>query len=172
MLSHRAKGINKFTKVNVAGAFKQPTQNEFLRLAALLSTGSRAATARLLYSTRNGVTCRCVNPVRAAFWRARNLVQHLADVRGVYLVGSSKRGCYKFGYNNSLRNGIGSHGFYPFKLDVIMWREIEDNKPLSEQLRAKFSAKSCRVDDTPGEWFKLSAADLEILKTEFQFISD
>jgi hypothetical protein len=102
----------------------------------------------------------------------RDLVQQLADVRGVYLVGSSKRGCYKFGYNNSLRNGIGSHGFYPFKLNVIMWREIEDNKPLSEQLRARFSTKSCRVDDTPGEWFNLNAADLEILKTEFQFISD
>jgi hypothetical protein len=84
----------------------------------------------------------------------RDLVQQLADVRGVYLVGSSKR------------------GFYPFKLNVIMWREIEDNKPLSEQLRARFSTKSCRVDDTPGEWFNLNAADLEILKTEFQFISD
>lgn len=104
----------------------------------------------------------------------RDLVRHLADVCGVYLVGSSSLGCYKIGYGASLCAVIGSHGFYPFKLDAIMWRETETDgsRELAEQLRAQFRAKSCRIENTSGEWFKLNDADLETLRTTFQFVSD
>ncbi len=101
----------------------------------------------------------------------RDQVRHLANCCGAYLVGSSALGCYKFGYGASLRNGIGSH-VYPFKLDVILWCETDEGKQLAEQLHVLFQAKICRVDDTPGEWFKLSDEDLETLRTKFQFISD
>jgi len=56
MVSYPAKGINKFTFVNLAVALQQP-DGGIVSLAALLSTGSRTATARLLCSTRSGVTC-------------------------------------------------------------------------------------------------------------------
>jgi hypothetical protein len=102
----------------------------------------------------------------------RDLVQHLADVCGVYVVGSLNLGCYKIGYGASLCSVIGSHGFYPFKLDVIMFRETDGNRELAEQLRAQFKAKSCRIENTSGEWFKLNDADLETLRTTFQFVSD
>ena len=59
-----------------------------------------------------------------------------------------------------------------FKLDVIMWRETDENKELAERLRGLFCTKSCRVDDTPGESFKLNYEDLETLRTRFQFIGD
>jgi hypothetical protein len=44
MLSYQAKGINKFTCVNLAGALQQLRGAIFL-LAALVSTGSPTATA-------------------------------------------------------------------------------------------------------------------------------
>lgn len=56
ILSYRAKGINKFTTVNL----RLPDSNRargILLLAALVSTSSPLATARLLCSTRSGVTC-------------------------------------------------------------------------------------------------------------------
>jgi len=63
MVSYRAKGINKFTFVNLAVSLQQPDRKDFL-LAASFSAGSPTATARLLCSTRSGVTChpscRCV----------------------------------------------------------------------------------------------------------------
>lgn len=102
----------------------------------------------------------------------RDQVRHLANCSGAYLVGSSTLGCYKIGYGVSLRNGIGSHGSYPFKLDVIMWCETDDGKEIAERLRGFFRMKSCDVNDTPGEWFKLNDEDLETLRTKFQFISD
>jgi hypothetical protein len=101
----------------------------------------------------------------------RDQVRHLANTCGAYLVGSSTIGCYKFGYGASLRNGIGSH-VYPFKLDVIMWRETDDGKQLAEQMRGLFLTKSCKVKDTSGEWLKLSDDDLATLRAEFQFTSD
>jgi len=102
----------------------------------------------------------------------RDQVRRLANQSGAYLVGSSTLGCYKFGYGASLRNGIGSHDRYPFKLDVIMWREIDEGKELAEQLRGLFRGKSFKVNDTSGEWFKLSDEDLETLRTKFQFVTD
>ena len=102
----------------------------------------------------------------------RDQVRRLANRSGAYLVGSSALGCYKFGYGTSLRNGIGSHDRYPFKLDVIMWCETDDGKELAERLRDLFLPKFCKVKDTSGEWFKLDATDLESLRTKFQFISD
>ena len=102
----------------------------------------------------------------------RDRVQRLANRSGAYLVGSSALGCYKFGYGVSLRNGIGSHDRYPFKLDVIMWWETDDGRELTELLRDLFLSKFCKVKDTSGEWFKLDDADLETLRTKFQFISN
>jgi hypothetical protein len=102
----------------------------------------------------------------------RDQVRHLANRSGAYLVGSSTLGCYKFGYGASLRNGIGSHDRYPFKLDVIMWCETDQSKELAERLRGLFRTKSCNVNDTSGEWFKLNEGDLETLRTEFQFVTD
>ena len=87
-------------------------------------------------------------------------------------MGSSTLGCYKFGHGASLRNGIRRNDSYPFKLDVIMWCGTDDSKELAERLRALFRTKSCNVDDTPGEWFKLNAEDLGTLRTRFQFISN
>ena len=101
----------------------------------------------------------------------RDQVRHLANTCGAYLVGSSTLGCYKFGYGTSLRNGIGSH-VYPFKLDVILWCETDEGKELAERLRSLFCAKSCKVNYTSGEWFKLNEEDLETLRMKFQFISD
>jgi hypothetical protein len=101
----------------------------------------------------------------------RDQVRHLANCCGAYLVGSSTRGCYKFGYGASLRNGIGSH-VYQFELDIVMWRETgegDEGKKLAEQLRDLFQKKSCKVKDTSGEWFKLDEANLEALRTEFGF---
>lgn len=101
----------------------------------------------------------------------RDQVRHLANCCGAYLVGSSALGCYKFGYGVSLRNGIGSH-VYPFPLDVILWHETDEGRELAEKLRGLFRAKTCKVNDTSGEWFKLSAEDLETLRTKFQFETD
>src|SRR5208283_1223499 len=101
----------------------------------------------------------------------RDQVRHLANCCGAYLVGSSTLGCYKFGYGASLRNGIGSH-VYPFKLDVILWCETDEGRELAEQLRGLFRTKSCKVNDTSGEWFKLNEEDLETLRTKFQFVTD
>lgn len=56
MVSYRAKGINKFTFVNLRLPDSNRPGGIFL-LAALVSTGSPPATARLLRSSRNGVTC-------------------------------------------------------------------------------------------------------------------
>jgi hypothetical protein len=43
---------------------------------------------------------------------------------------------------------------------------------LAEQLRGLFRTKSCKVNDTSGEWFKLNEEDLETLRTKFQFVTD
>jgi len=56
MVSYRAKAINKFTPVNLRLPDSNRREGIFL-LAALVSTGSPPATARLLCSTRSGVTC-------------------------------------------------------------------------------------------------------------------
>ena len=56
MVSYRAKGINKFTPVNLRLPDSNRREGIFL-LAALVSTGSPPATARLLCSTRSGVEC-------------------------------------------------------------------------------------------------------------------
>lgn len=56
MVSYRAKGINKFTFVNLRLRDGNRLEWIFL-LAALVSTGSPPATAKLLCSTRSGVTC-------------------------------------------------------------------------------------------------------------------
>jgi hypothetical protein len=56
MVSYRAKGINKFTAVNLRLLDSNRIGRIFL-LAALVSTSSPTATARLLCSSRSGVTC-------------------------------------------------------------------------------------------------------------------
>jgi len=61
---------------------------------------------------------------------------------------------------------------YPFKLDAIMWHETDEGRELAEQLRGLFRTKSCKVNDTSGEWFKLDEEDLKTLRTRFKFISD
>jgi hypothetical protein len=70
MVSYRAKGINKFTAVNLRLLGSNRRGGIFL-LAALLSTGSPPATARLLRSTRSGVTC--LSPPPDAVGGAKNL---------------------------------------------------------------------------------------------------
>ena len=64
MVSYRAKGINKFTFVNLAVALQQPDRKDFL-LAASFSAGSPTATARLLCSAHSGVTCHPSTPCEA-----------------------------------------------------------------------------------------------------------
>jgi hypothetical protein len=101
----------------------------------------------------------------------RDQALHLANCCGAYLVGSSTRCCYKFGYGASLRNGIGSH-VYHFELDMVMWCETgegDEAKRLAEQLRGRFQKKSCKVKDASGEWFKLDAENIATLRTEFGF---
>lgn len=61
MVSYRAKGINKFTFVNLAVSRQQPDRKDF-PLAASFSAGSPPATARLLCSSRSGVTCHPSTP--------------------------------------------------------------------------------------------------------------
>jgi hypothetical protein len=135
--------------------------NTFFRIAAEQHVGYiKAAVQRRAERIRNNAPT------------LRDQVQHLADCSGTYLVGSSNLGCYKFGYAVSLRNGIGSHGFYPFKLDVIMWCGTDEGKRLAEQLRDLFRTKSCKVPDTSGEWFQLNEEDLETLRTKFRFVTD
>jgi len=56
MVSYPPKGINKFTPVNLRLPNSNRIEGIFL-LAALVSTGSPTATARLLCSTHSGVTC-------------------------------------------------------------------------------------------------------------------
>lgn len=56
MVSYRAKGINKVTSFNLALPGSNRLRGIFL-LAALVSTGSPPATARLLCSSRSRVTC-------------------------------------------------------------------------------------------------------------------
>lgn len=134
--------------------------NSFFRIAAEQHVGYlKAAVQARAERLRNGTPT------------LRDQVRHLANRSGAYLVGSSTLGCYKFGYGASLRNGIGSH-VYPFKLDVILWCETDEGKELAEQLRGLFRTKCCKVDDTSGEWFKLSEQDLESLRTKFQFVTD
>ena len=55
MVSYPAKGINKFTAVN-RRLLASNRRGRILPLASLLSTGSRTGTARLLCSSRSGVT--------------------------------------------------------------------------------------------------------------------
>lgn len=101
----------------------------------------------------------------------RDRTEHLRDCSGTYVVGSSTLGRYKIGYGASLRDGIGRNDSYPVKINVIMWCETDEGKQLSEQLRAIFQSKSCKVPDTPGEWYALTDENLETLKKEFGFTS-
>jgi hypothetical protein len=102
----------------------------------------------------------------------RDRTEHLRDCSGTYVVGSSSIGRYRIGYGASLRNGIGQHDSYPVKVDVILWHETDQGKMLSEQLRAIFQSKSCKVPDTAGEWFALTDENIETLKTEFGFVHE
>lgn len=64
MVSYPPKGINKFTFVNLRLLHSNRRGGIFL-LAALLSTSSPPATARLLCSSRSGVTCHPGTPCAA-----------------------------------------------------------------------------------------------------------
>jgi hypothetical protein len=99
----------------------------------------------------------------------RDRTQHLINCPGTYVVGSSTIGCYKIGYGVSLRDGIGRNDSYSVDIDVIMWLETDGGKQLSEQLHAIFQPKTCKVPGTPGEWFALTAENLETLRTQFGF---
>jgi hypothetical protein len=102
----------------------------------------------------------------------RDRTRHLIHCPGTYVVGSSSIGRYKIGYGASLRDGIGRSDSYSVKIDVIMWCETDEGKQLSEQLRAIFQSKSCKVPDTPGEWYALTDENLETLKKEFGFVCE
>jgi hypothetical protein len=54
LVSYRAKGINRFTSVNLRLPGSNRIAKDFFFVAALVSTGSPTATARLLCSTETG----------------------------------------------------------------------------------------------------------------------
>jgi hypothetical protein len=66
---------------------------------------------------------------------------------------------------------MASEATYLFKLDVILSCETDDGKELAEHVRGRFRTKTCKVNDTSGEWFKLNEVDLQVLR-KFQFIHD
>jgi hypothetical protein len=104
----------------------------------------------------------------------RDRFQHLADCRGVYLIGSSSLSCYKLGRGLSLRDRIGTYESYPLNLDVIMWCETPDGDEaeIQNHLLELFHTKSQKVAGTPGDWFTLSQEDLETIRSTFKFIQE
>lgn len=130
----------------------------FMRVAAAEHAGHlRLAVQKRAERLRNGTPT------------LRDRVQDLADCIGTYVVGSSSLRRYKIGYAASLRNGIGSLDSCSVELDSIMWCETTEGKQMAERLRGRFRAKSCRLEDTPGEWFSLDENDCETPRTEFGF---